>query len=254
MTFPVIFHPFGLSLHAHLVFESLAYFLGFQVFLFLRRRHPTEAVPFERMAWILVGAIFGALVGSKLLAWVEHPQVYLTHLNDLAAWVGGKTIVGGLLGGWAGVEIAKKFLGVRANTGDLYVYPLALAIAVGRVGCFLTGLPDMTYGVATSLPWGVDFGDDVRRHPTQLYEIVALAGISLLLAIFDRRLPRVAGLRFRLFLAGYLAFRFAVEFIKPSPKGYGHLSAIQIASLAGVAICLIQSVRLLRRSPSPASA
>lgn len=251
MTFPVVFHPFGLPLHAHLVFEMLAYTLGFQLFLRLRRREPSESVPFEQLAWILVGAVFGALVGSKLLAWVEHPRHYLAHLDDPQTWVGGKTIVGGLLGGWAGVEVAKKCVGVSSRTGDLYVYPLLLAIAVGRVGCFLTGLDDMTHGVATSLPWGVDFGDGVRRHPTQLYEIAWLTLLAVALRVVDRALPATPGLRFRFFLGGYLAFRAAVEWIKPSPKGYGGLSAIQIASLVGVGLCLLQSVRLLRRSPAP---
>jgi prolipoprotein diacylglyceryltransferase len=45
---------------------------------------------------------------------------------------------------------------------------------VGRIGCFLTGLADNTYGTPTGLPWGVDFGDRIHRHPTQLYEIAFL--------------------------------------------------------------------------------
>ena len=258
MTFPVIFHPFGLSLHAHLLFEMLAYTHGFQLFLFLRRRSVIERVPFEQMAWLLVGAIFGALVGSKVLAWVEHPTHYLAHLDDPRMWVGGKTIVGGLLGGWAGVEFAKWAVRVTTRTGDLYVYPLILAIAVGRVGCFLTGLDDMTHGVATSLPWGVDFGDGIRRHPTQLYEIAWLIALAIALRLLHRRIIATPGVRFRMFLAGYLAFRFAVEFIKPSPKGYGGLSAIQIASLLGAGSCIWQCRTLARSSdtacPSPSSA
>ena len=55
-------------------------------------------------------------------------------------------------------------------TGDLLALPLVLGIAIGRIGCFLSGLEDQSYGVATALPWGVDFGDGVARHPTQLYE------------------------------------------------------------------------------------
>jgi len=57
---------------------------------------------------------------------------------------------------------------------------LVMGIAIGRVGCFLTGLPDHTYGVHSSLPWAVDFGDG-PRHPTQLYEIafVMLLGAAI---------------------------------------------------------------------------
>ena len=152
MHFPVVFHPFGFELPAHLVFEILAYTLGFQLFLFLRRREKTDSVPFEQMAWLLVGAVFGALFGSKLLAWLEHPQHYWSLRSDPQAILAGKTIVGGLLGGWVGVEIAKKFQHIHTRTGDAYALPLILGIAVGRVGCFLTGLADMTHGIATNLP------------------------------------------------------------------------------------------------------
>lgn len=252
MTFPVVFHPFGVALPAHFVFESLGYLLGFRLFLFLRRRSQHDSLPFEQTAWILVGAVFGALAGSKVLAWLEHPQHYWSIHGDRQALFAGKTIVGGLLGGWAGVEIAKKILGVRSRTGDLYALPLLLGIAVGRIGCFLTGLPDQTYGIATSLPWGVNFGDGIRRHPTQLYESLFAIVIGLMLLAVRNR-PLAAGTRFRLFLAAYLLFRFAVEWIKPSPKGYAGLSAIQIASLVGVFVCLLQLVAARSREASPPS-
>ena len=91
--------------------------------------------------------------------------------------MGGKTIVGALVFGMIAVELMKRYIGLQQSTGDLYAIPLALGIAIGRIGCFLTGLADDTYGVATSLPWGVDFGDGVHRHPTQLYEIAFLLAL-----------------------------------------------------------------------------
>src|SRR4051812_15021134 len=148
--------------------ELIAYSGGFQLYLLLRRRKTfATSVPFEKNMWIIVGAIFGALAGSKLLAFVESFDQYRQHLSDPRAWVGGKTIVGGLLGGWAGVEFAKKHLGITQSTGDAFVFPLILGICIGRVGCFLTGLDDHTHGVHSRLPWAVDFGDG-PRHPTQL--------------------------------------------------------------------------------------
>ena len=93
----------------------------------------------------------------------------------------GKTIVGALIGGLITVEWAKRRLGIAHRTGDLFALPLCLGIAIGRVGCFLTGLEDHTVGVRTTLPWGIDFGDG-PRHPTQLYEIlfVILLGLGIL--------------------------------------------------------------------------
>ena len=88
--------------------------------------------------------------------------------------MGGKTIVGALIGGLITVEVTKRYIGFRTSTGDLYAIPLALGIAIGRVGCFLTGLSDNTYGSPTTLPWGINFDDGIPRHPTQFYEIAFL--------------------------------------------------------------------------------
>ena len=96
--FPVYIELFGARLHPHLLFEALAYALGFNLYLALRPKFPRARVSAEQTVWILAGCILGALVGSKLLAFLENREVFWS----------GKTIVGGLLGGWIGVELAKK--------------------------------------------------------------------------------------------------------------------------------------------------
>jgi prolipoprotein diacylglyceryltransferase len=282
MTFPVYLHIFGYRLHPHTVMEVIAYSIGFQLYRYLRPKFPRAAIPFEQNLWVFVGAIFGALIGSKVLAWVESMPDYWPHRFDLVTWMGGKTIVGGLLGGWAGVEIAKKLLGIKHSTGDAFVFPLILGQCIGRIGCFLTGLDDHTYGNFTSLPWAVNFGDG-PRHPTQLYEILFLmllggvlwslqtGSLNLITAkkrrreeehadpkednavsIFSR--PRFFavilpsnGTLFRLYLAGYLLFRFCIEFIKPTWKLWHGISSIQLASLVGAALCVSEVVR--RKAP-----
>jgi prolipoprotein diacylglyceryltransferase len=245
MTFPHYFEVFGWRMHPHLVLESLGYFTGARVYFVQRHRSAQAALPLETNLWLLVGAIFGAWAGSKLLAWAESPHFYLAALrSDSAALLGGKTIVGGLLGGWAGVEFAKSRLELTVSTGDNFVWPLALGTAIGRIGCFLTGLSDHTYGLATTLPWGVNFGDGVARHPTQIYEsiFVLLLATVIWLAGRNRSLP--PGARFRLYFAGYFVFRFFVEFIKPRATPLFGLSAIQFAALAGAA-CALAGLRRL---------
>lgn len=249
MTFPVYFHAFGHRLHPHMVLEVIAYSAGFQLYRSLRRRFPRATVPFEQNLWLLVGAVFGALIGSKVLAWIESMPEYWPHRFDPAVWIGGKTIVGGLLGGWAGIEIAKKRLGITHSTGDVFVFPLILGQCIGRIGCFLTGLTDHTYGNFTRLPWGVNFGDG-PRHPTQLYEILFLLSLGAVLWVVRKRLPN--GALFRLYLLGYLLFRFFIEFIKPTWKPV-HVSMIQIASLIGAAVCVWQLLRMESRSKTLAS-
>jgi phosphatidylglycerol:prolipoprotein diacylglycerol transferase len=239
MTFPHYFHIFGFRLHPHPVMEVIAYTTGFQLYLFLRRRYPRASVPFEQSMWLIVGAIFGALFGSKLLAWIEswpdYLQLWKTH-HDVSAFLGGKTIVGGLLGGWVGVEIAKKILGIRFSTGDIYVFPLIVGMSIGRIGCFLTGLDDHTHGNHTTLPWAVNFGDG-PRHPTQLYDMVFLTLLGLLFWLVTRW-PQPNGRIFRLFILAYCLYRLAVEFIKPTYRPYLDFSAIQLACIAGSLVCL----------------
>jgi prolipoprotein diacylglyceryltransferase len=236
VTFPVVFHLVGLNIPAHSVMEVAAYAVGMQTYLFLRRRDPQRSVGLGTTMWLIVCCVFGALVGSKILALLELSPEQLGEFGSPAALVGGKTIVGGLLGGWGGVEIGKRWLNVTARTGDAYVLPLVLGIAIGRVGCFLTGLPDHTYGTPTALPWGIDFGDGIARHPTQLYEIVAVLLIGGIVWGRARARHRPGDL-FRLFMLGYLLFRLLVEFIKPTYRPSG-LSAIQWACVAGIGACL----------------
>jgi prolipoprotein diacylglyceryltransferase len=235
MTFPVVLHIAGHPVPVHGVCELAAYAVGMQTFLLINRRNRSSWTG-DAKFWIILWCALGAMVGSKFLALVEMSPVEILHVSNWMDFLGGKTIVGGLLGGWVGVEIAKKYFRISERTGDGFVAPLALGIAIGRVGCFLTGLPDHTYGVATSLPWGIDFGDGVRRHPTQLYEILfvlAWGGVIWARSAWPYR----KGDLFRLFMLGYFTFRLFVEFIKPVYRPDG-LSAIQWACLWGIALAV----------------
>lgn len=219
----------------HTIVEALAYFIGFRFFLIERRRLALPALAdSDRSVWIGVAAIAGAALGAKLGFWVEDPLSAFADFPDWRHLLEGKTIVGALLGGLIGVEAAKRALGVQASTGDAFAFPLMLGIAIGRIGCFLAGLADHTYGNPTSLPWGVDFGDGVPRHPTQLYEIAFLLALMALMHARRERFT-VTGDRFRLFMVAYLAFRLAVDAIKPIPYAYfGVLSGIQLLCIAGL--------------------
>ena len=148
--------------------------------------------------------------------------------------MGNKTIVGGMLGGLIGVEIVKKKIGVTTSSGDLMVYPLILAMIIGRTGCFLAGLEDGTYGIPSNLPWAINFGDGIRRHPTNLYEIVFWVILWLCLSIYEKQHQFSDGARFKLFMVSYLIFRLLVEFIKPDYFFSFGLSVIQLVCIAGL--------------------
>jgi prolipoprotein diacylglyceryltransferase len=214
----------------HPVFEMLAYMFGYASYRQARNR--SGDILDDDQRWLIIAAAtVGALVGSRVLGLLEYaPRNTITWRSILLP--GGKTIVGGLLGGWVAVELLKWIRGIHARTGDLFVMPLCLGIAIGRIGCFLAGLSDDTYGTPTKLPWGIDFGDGIPRHPTQLYEILFLGVLAPVLAQYNRR-PRPQGATFRFFLTAYLGWRALIDFIKPQPVVDG-LSVIQWACLAGL--------------------
>lgn len=230
----------------HPAFEGLGYVAGYLVFRWVRGRRGD--VVEEPQRWtVIAAAAVGALIGSRVLGLAEQWPTVLAvarsgGVGALLFASGGKTIVGGLLGGWIGVELAKRFSGIRASTGDLFALPLCAGIAVGRIGCFVAGLADDTYGKATKLPWGVNFGDGVARHPTQLYEMVFLAVLAFVLS---RPAHWADGYRFRVFMAGYLGWRLVIDFLKPQPLVAG-LNVIQWACAAGLVVLAVLFVGDMR--------
>ena len=249
VSFPVYFYLGPLKLHPHFVMEAAAYALGLYLALFRRLRSAVsstvvsdpnmrpselpEISPSQRTS-VSVGALVGALLGAKLLVALQHLNLLGTDWRMfLLVLLQGKTIVGALLGGLIGVEVTKQHIGVRRSTGDSFVYPVLFGMVLGRVGCFLTGLSDRTYGIATTLPWGVDFGDGISRHPTQLYEVAFLLLLFLALKGHEKR-PRKEGDLFKFYMIAYLSFRFFVDFIKPEFRPVLGLSAIQMACLGGL--------------------
>ena len=245
MTFPVFLHIGPVEIHPHLLFEVLAYTVAFRIYLELRRRSGDHLQDQDRW-WVIAAAATGALLGSKLLFLLEDPHERLRNISNPLLLPFGKTIVGALIGGLFCVEFSKRLLGITLRTGDLFALPLCVGIAVGRIGCFLTGLSDQTYGVATSLPWGINLGDGVRRHPTQLYEIVFLLALTALLVLVRRR-PRVEGDLFKIFMVGYLAFRLCCDFLKPEVHVFVGLSSIQYACVLMLLYYSQDIVRWIRR-------
>jgi len=186
MTFPIELHLGRETIGLHVLFETLGFFLGFRYFLYLRKGRPDPIKDGNRV-WIIIGATFGAFLFSRLLGALENPPSLLQSQHPLLYLYANKTIVGGLLGGLLFVEGTKKLLGETQSSGDLFTYPLILAMIIGRIGCFTSGLGEETYGLPTSSFLGIDLGDGLPRHPVTLYEIVFLGLLWLGLVMLERR-------------------------------------------------------------------
>ena len=196
--------------------------------------------------------LFGAVVGGTLAAKLPYVLADPEGAVSGAAWFrDGRTITWGLVGGYFGVELAKLLAGVRGKTGDGFAVPVAVSIAVGRLACFWGGC---CYGAPTELPWGVDFGDGIARHPNQLYEVAFhLAMAGLLVWIARRGWLRLQ--RIKVYIFAYMSFRFFSELWRPEPEfAFGltfyQLSAAAFAALFAV-LFLIDQRTLTRRAARP---
>lgn len=183
-----------------------------------------------------VGAsYFAALSAGSLLGAYGFGSLNL-YLSDVV--LPARSILGALIGAITAVEIYKLRHRIRGSTGIIFAAPLAAAIAVGRVGCYRAGLADQTHGIATTLPWGHDFGDGIARHPVQLYESASMALVlAALLVGLARRSSWMLGRGFYLVVGLYGAQRFAWEFLKPYARLVGpfnlfHLLAALLCAYA----------------------
>jgi phosphatidylglycerol---prolipoprotein diacylglyceryl transferase len=231
----------------HTAFEWMAIFIGARIYL-QSSRTSLRALGTTRNYAVVLGCIVGAAIGNKAAHWFHHADYW--HLLEESPWLilQGQSIVGGLLGGLIGVELGKRYAGVTESTGDRFVTPILVGLIIGRIGCLIAGLADDTHGNPTSVPWAVDFGDGVRRHPTQAYDIVFASLALMLLRHLRPTLAREPGLQFKLLLAGYLLWRLFIDALKPVPYAYpGYLSGIQVICLLALVVYLPMTLRQLTR-------
>ncbi|MEP3210905.1 MAG: prolipoprotein diacylglyceryl transferase family protein [Maribacter sp.] len=232
---------FGIKLNIHLILEYLAFFIAFRYYVLIRRKS-TDTISSNNRLSIIIGAVFGALFFSRLIAFFENPVLH--YAQGWLAILNNKTIMGGLFGGLLGVELAKKIIGEKQSSGDLFTLPIILGIIIGRLGCFLAGIKEFTYGIETTSFLGLNLGDGLQRHPIALYEMLFLG----LLFFFVKRLQKEPnrlenGMHFKIFMLSYFSFRFFIEFLKPNTFFVLGLSSIQYLCL----ICLLYYIKTLRK-------
>ena len=143
MAYPIDLKLGNVTLSLHLIFETLGFIVGFRYFLFLRHRQKDRITDSNR-SWIIIGATFGAFFFSRVIGALENPITLIHSAHPLLYLYANKTIVGALLGGLLVVEITKKIIHEKSSSGDLFTYPLILAMMIGRIGCFTMGLGEET--------------------------------------------------------------------------------------------------------------
>lgn len=244
MHFPLEIGYGAFKINGHLFFEVLAFFVGFQYFAKLSKENPGKISETNRI-WILIGAIFGAFFFSRLVGSLENPTAFFHSKNKLLYFYSCKTILGGLLGGLLVVEIVKKIINEKNSSGDLLTYPLILAMMIGRIGCFTSGVFEDTYGDETKFFFGMDLGDGLKRHPIALYEIIFLGLLWLILKQMEKKQNLKDGYRFQLFMIFYLVFRLMIDFIKPTHTFFWEIGTLQICCILGLIYYYPTIIKLL---------
>ena len=200
----------------------------------------------ERLAGQTAPSYFVSLaLGGATGAWL------LGSVNTLrdAVPTPSHSIAGALAGAIVAVELWKRVHGVRGSTGGPFVIPLCLGIIVGRWGCLFAGLADQTYGVPTQLPWGVDLGDGIARHPVEIYESLAMAAFLVAYwaaLVGGRRWATRYG--FHAFVLAYAVQRFAWEFLKPYPRVIGPLNVFHLLTIGLAAYAVASILRAVPRT------
>ena len=263
--FPVLGRVGPITIGTHDFFTLLGLLAGFALYYRALRR---DGILGPQITLISIAAVLGGALGARLItSWEVLGEVNAANLPlTYVLTHGPKSILGGLAGGYLAITLTKRALGYRLSTGDYYAAAIPLALAIGRVGCFLSELP---LGTPTSLPWGMTVSPEAAAafprcpgcggpmHPSMLYEIgFHLAAFALIV----RRGPLlpVRGDTLKAYLFAYGVFRFGIEFIRGNEVQWLGLTGPQLVLIPLVGLLVIHFVRQLRsgiyRIPRPVAA
>jgi phosphatidylglycerol:prolipoprotein diacylglycerol transferase len=221
----------------HLVFDILAAACAVSMSLFVYRWRLSAAgdkVASGGPGYVLAligGAVAGGyLFGTWNLIASGEPGV-------------GRSILGAMAGAIAAIETFKWWTGIKGSTGIVFVPAFATSVAVGRIGCYLTGIEDNTHGILTTVPWAHDFGDGILRHPVQLYESASMAAFLVYALIMLRRRDRFfLANGFYLLTGWYAGQRFVWEWLKPYGTVLGPFNVFHLVC-AGLMIYACAMIR-----------
>lgn len=242
----------------HEVFVALGLGAAAIVFWIEKRR---RGVTDPRIPHLVLGALLGAALFSRLGTWAQHldPAQNLSLVDQLA--YGNASMLSALVGAWLGVHVAKRIVRYPERTGDLFAPAVALAMAIGRVGCLLTEQP----GTPTGAGWGIVLDPAaaartgapaaVPLHPSFVYEMAFHVAAFALLWFWLRHRPVAAGETLTLYIAAYGVFRFFVEFVRGNDVAWLGMTRPQLFLIVTIPLLLIRIMVKARRgaltAPTP---
>lgn len=256
---PVALSLGPLSIHWY----GLMYLIGFAGGWMLGNYRAKKVAPWhsemvsDLLFYVALGVILGGRLGYILFYDLAH---YLQAPMDIfKVWQGGMAFHGGLVGVTIALWLfARKTDQSLLSVGDFVVPLVPIGLLAGRFGNFING---ELWGKVTDSPLGMAVYDPslnavVTKYPTQLLEALLEGLVLLIILLWYSRKPRPAGSVAGLFLMGYGAFRFFVEFYRvPDVQlGYlygGWLTMGQVLSMPMILIGLAMMIYAHRKQAKP---
>ncbi len=191
----------------------------------------------SRLTWVYFFGLFGALLGAKLAFLLAEGWFYR---DNWIALLSGRSITGGLLGGYLAVEIGKKYLKYPHTTGDVFAIVTPIGLILGRIGCVFAGC--CPGSVCEARWWTLIDGQGIARWPAAPVELLFNA-VFLVWAIAASRCDWQKGNRFHIYLIAYGLFRFGHEFLRDGPRISGALGGYHIIALFMIAFGVLRYVQ-----------
>lgn len=226
---PALFELGPFQVRYYGLFYALGFLMAYFLIHYLAKRKGL-GITKDDVADLLVYSIVGVVAGARLVYVIFYnlPFYIQNPFEIIAVWHGGLSFHGGLLGAIiAGFLFCKKKRVEFYDIADIAVIPVALALALGRLGNFINA---ELYGRITDASWCIDYSKNKFaeglpsgcRHPSQIYESIKnFAIFAILWFIKDKKLPK--GFMFWSFVALYGLFRTIVEFFRQPDEQVGFI-------------------------------
>lgn len=238
---PILFEFGPLKIYSYGFIVAVAFIVSAYLARLEARRQNIDP---EKILNLCLGLVISGIIGARILYVLQNWAFYLDQPGQiLMLHKGGLSFYGGFISGivFAIVYLRKQGLDILI-TFDLISPYLALAQAIGRIGCLFNGC---CYGKPTNLNFCVYFpGDSVVRHPVQIYSSLGLLLIFVILRLPQTR-AKLPGQIFVVYLLLYSGLRFLLEFLRgDNLQILADLTLHQLISI----VIFISSAIILRRN------
>jgi len=251
--YPILFEVGNFSVESYWVFMILGFILGGIIIYWQAKRKNLNS---HKAMYLTIIAITSGFIGSRLGYVLLNFSSYQKDLLKIFQfWKGGFSWQGGFIAAFLIVLLILK--NNKEEIGkwlDIIIFGVLLGHSIGRIGCFLQGC---CYGITTNVPWAIknlSLGDNLFRHPTQLYEASSYFLIFLLLYFYSKKIKLKNGSLFFIgttfhstarFVIEY--FRFDTDFIYQGKIWYFTLAHAQLTALIIITISLFILLKINRK-------